>query len=163
VTVVRSLFILSVTCKITLSILPNLDSNNQRMESYPKKKIYVIEDNKTEGMLLKLCLGSIKNIVVKNFTQGYDLINRIKETPDIVIVDMMLPDITGEELIRSLKEDYPEIEIIVVSAQKDIDLIARVQELGIYNYLVKSEACMEYLQKTIEDLIFLIDHKRKAG
>lgn len=130
------------------------------MEKTTKKKIFVIEDNKTEGMLLKLCLGSIKNISISNFTYGEDLIANLTENPKIVIADMMLPDISGEELIQQIREKSPETEIIVVSAQKDIDVIARVQELGIYNYLVKSESCMESLQKSIEDLTFLIDHKR---
>jgi two-component system, chemotaxis family, chemotaxis protein CheY len=130
------------------------------MENNRKKKIFVIEDNKTEGMLLKLCLGSLKNVSIKNFTQGHDLINELWDKPDIVIVDMMLPDISGEELVMNIKESIPETEIVVVSAQKDIDLIARMQELGVFNYLVKSEACMEYLQKTLEDLIFLLDNKR---
>ncbi len=130
------------------------------MEKTRQKKIFVVEDNKTEGMLLKLCLGSIRNIAITNFTLGQDLLDNLNENPDIVIADMMLPDISGEELVNVIKEYNPGTEVIVVSAQKDIDLIARLQELGIYNYLVKSETCMETLQKSIEDLTFLIDHKR---
>lgn len=130
------------------------------MESNLPKKIFVIEDNKTEGMLLKLCLGSIKNITITNFTMGQELLDNLQENPNIVIADMMLPDISGEELVQNIKENNPGTEVIVVSAQKDIDLIARLQELGIYNYLVKSESCMESLQRSIEDLTFLIDHRR---
>jgi two-component system, chemotaxis family, chemotaxis protein CheY len=130
------------------------------MEKSRPKKIFVIEDNKTEGMLLKLCLGYIKNIIINNFTTGQELLNHLIEDPEIVIADMMLPDISGEELVIAIKEHNPKTEIIVVSAQKEIDLIARLQELGIYNYLVKSESCMESLQKSIEDLTFLIDHRR---
>lgn len=130
------------------------------MEINQPKKIFVIEDNKTEGMLLKLCLGSIKNITITNFSLGQELLDNLHEAPSIVIADMMLPDISGEELVQNIKENNPATEVIVVSAQKDIDLVARLQELGIYNYLVKSESCMESLQKSIEDLTFLIDHRR---
>jgi two-component system, chemotaxis family, chemotaxis protein CheY len=130
------------------------------MEKNKQKKIFVIEDNKTEGMLLKLCLGSIKNVVISNFTLGQDLLDHLNENPEIVIADMMLPDISGEEMVAAIRENNPKTEIIVVSAQKDIDLVARLQELGIFNYLVKSETCMESLQKSIDDLTFLIDHKR---
>jgi two-component system, chemotaxis family, chemotaxis protein CheY len=130
------------------------------MEKIKQKKIFVIEDNKTEGMLLKLCLGSIKNVVISNFTLGQDLLDHLDQNPEIVIADMMLPDISGEEMVAAIRENNPKTEIIVVSAQKDIDLVARLQELGIFNYLVKSETCMESLQKSIDDLTFLIDHKR---
>lgn len=125
-----------------------------------KKQIFVIEDNKTEGMLLKLCLGSVKNVTVTNYTFGEELVKNLDKKPEIVIADMMLPDITGEDLIHTIKESSPHTEVIVVSSQKDTDLIARVQELGVYNYLVKSETCMESLQRAIEDLTFLIDNKR---
>jgi len=130
------------------------------MKTSKNKQIFVVEDNKTEGMLLKLCLGSVKNITVTNYTYGEELLKNLDKHPEIVIADMMLPDIAGDELIHTIKEISPETEVIVVSSQKDVDLIARVQEMGIYNYLVKSETCMELLQKAIEDLTFLIDNRR---
>jgi two-component system, chemotaxis family, chemotaxis protein CheY len=127
------------------------------MEKEIIRKIFVIEDNKTEGMLLKLCLSSIANISITNFANGYDLLNNISENPDIVIVDLMLPDISGVELIKKIREYNTKINIIVVSAQRDIDIVAKVQELGVYNYLVKSESCIEYLQQVISNLITLLD------
>ncbi|MFW5793386.1 MAG: response regulator [Bacteroidota bacterium] len=122
-----------------------------------KRNIFVIEDNKTEGMLLKLCLSSISNISITNFSTGTDLLNNIDQNPDIVIADLMLPDISGIKLIKNIKEFNPNINIIVVSAQRDIDVVAKTQELGVYNYLVKSETCIEYLQTVINDLITILD------
>ena len=121
------------------------------------RKIFVIEDNKTEGMLLKLCLSSISNVTITNYSKGIDLLNNLNENPDIVIADLMLPDISGIDLIKKIIEYNPKINVIVVSAQRDIDVVAKVQELGVYNYLVKSETCIEYLQKVISNLITLLD------
>ncbi len=126
-----------------------------------KRKVFVIEDNKTEGMLLKLCLGSIKNITISNFVLGQELLNHIDEKPNIVIVDLMLPDIHGYELIQKINEKHPEIPVIACSAQRDINLVAKLQELGVFNYVVKSESCIEYLQKVIEDLLLLIEKKEE--
>ena len=123
------------------------------------RKIFLIEDNRTEGMLLKLSLGSIENLCITTFSKGKDLIDNLNQDPDIVIVDLMLPDISGYELIKIISEYDPEIKIVVVSAQKDIDLIAKIQEMGVYNYLVKSEGCIQYLHQVIEDLIIVMDHK----
>ena len=127
------------------------------MSSNNTRKIFVIEDNKTEGMLLKLCLSSISNVSITNYSRGGDLLNSLNENPDIVIADLMLPDISGIELIKKTLEYNPKINVIVVSAQRDIDVVAKVQELGVYNYLVKSETCIEYLQKVISNLITLLD------
>lgn len=126
-----------------------------------KRKIFLIEDNRTEGMLLKLSLGSIDNLSITTFSKGKDLIDNLNQDPDIVIVDLMLPDISGYELIKIITEYNPNIRMVVVSAQRDIDLIAKIQEIGVYNYLVKSEGCIQYLHQVIEDLIIVMDYKEK--
>ena len=125
------------------------------------RKIFVIEDNRTEGLLLKLSLNSFENITIHSFSKGNDLIENLTMDPDIVLVDLMLPDISGFELIRIIKEYNPDIRIIVVSAQKDIEMIAKVQAEGIYNYLVKSEGAIKYLKNVIEDLLIIMDYKEE--
>lgn len=123
------------------------------------RRIFLIEDNRTEGMLIKLSLASIKNFSIDSFASGKDLIKNLHLNPDIVIADMMLPDISGYELIKYIRTNHPDIRVVVVSAQKDIDLIAKIQELGVFNYLVKSESCIQYLQQVIEELIIIMDFK----
>jgi len=125
------------------------------------KKVFLIEDNRTEGMLLKLSLGSLENIKVTSFITGKDLLDNLSQNPDIVIADLMLPDIDGYDLIKLIRKYNKNIRIVVVSAQKDIELIAKIQEQGVFNYLVKSEACIQYLQQVIEELIIVINTKQK--
>lgn len=129
------------------------------MKSNNKKKVFVIEDNKTEGMLLKLCLGSIRNISITNFVLGEELLENIDQDPDIIVADLMLPDISGYDLIKKIKETHPELPVIVCSAQRDMNLVAKLQGLDVFNYVVKSETCIEYLQNVIEDLLLLIEKK----
>jgi DNA-binding NarL/FixJ family response regulator len=124
-----------------------------------KRKLFVIEDNRTEGMLFRLALGSIPNLEIQHFATGRELLNNLKHQPDIVLVDLMLPDIPGFDLIREIRTYYPDVRIIVVSAQRDIDLIAKIQEQGVYNYLIKSESCLSYLQEVVRDLLIVLDCK----
>ena len=121
-----------------------------------KRKIFLIEDNKTEGLLLKLALNSIENIEVNTFTNGHYVIEKIQENPDIALVDIMLPDISGFEIIKIIREYNPAIKIIVVSAQKDIELIGKLQSMGIYNYIVKSEYAIQYLKEVLNDLFIIL-------
>lgn len=125
-------------------------------------KIFVIEDNRTEGMLLKLTLTERENIDLVIFPDGKSVLERLHENPVIVIADLILPDMDGIDLIRQVRAFNENIRIIVVSAQRSIELIAELQAEGIYNYLVKSEACLHYLQHVIEDLLIIIQHKKKV-
>ena len=121
--------------------------------------VFLIEDNQTEGMLLKLALSSHPDLDIEHFTNAKDMFEKINEKPSIALVDINLPDINGLELIQKLKAQLPEIKIIVISAQRDVDMIAQIQEEGVYNYLVKSEGVLAYLKKVISDLLIILKNK----
>lgn len=122
-------------------------------------KVFLIEDNQTEGMLLKLALSSNPDLDIEHFTNAKDMFEKINEKPSIALVDINLPDINGLELIQKLKVQLPEIKIIIISAQRDVDMIAQIQEEGVYNYLVKSEGVLAYLKKVIADLLIILKNK----
>lgn len=126
-------------------------------------KIFVIEDNRTEGMLLQLALAEIENLQIRTFPTAQAMLNKLHENPIIAIVDLILPDMSGAELIGKIKEKNQDVRIVVVSAQRNIDLIADLQAQGIYNYLIKSEACLTYLHDVISDLLIIIKHKNQEA
>ncbi|SFC31880.1 two-component system, OmpR family, response regulator CssR [Flexibacter flexilis DSM 6793] len=124
------------------------------------RQLFVIEDNRTEGMLFRIALGAIPNLNIRYFADGKSLLEAMPENPAIVLADLMLPDINGYELVKTIREQYPQSRVIVASAQRDIDLIAKIQELGVFNYLVKSEGCLNYLQQVVNDLLTLLNNKQ---
>ena len=60
-----------------------------------------------------------------------------KENVDLMLLDVQLPGISGLEVLRILKENYPYIEIIVVSAMQDLDAAIEAMRHGAYHYLAK--------------------------
>jgi DNA-binding NtrC family response regulator len=125
-----------------------------------KFKVFVIEDNRTEGLLLQLALSEIPNLEVKTYANAALMLEEISEQPEIAVIDLNLPDMSGLELIRKIKEASPKTRMVVVSAQRDMDVLAEVQAEGVYNYLVKSEACLTYLSTVVEELLIVIKHKK---
>jgi len=112
------------------------------------KKVLVVED---QPLILKaLCYTLDK--------QGYDYIGAIdgmqgrdfylQEKPDIVVVDLLLPYVTGQELIeyiRTTEESYT--KIIVLSSMYRPDTIQHLFELGIDDFMRKPFMPMELLQR----------------
>jgi two-component system chemotaxis response regulator CheY len=123
-------------------------------------KTFVVEDNRTEGLLLQLALSEISHLEVKMFPTAQSLLEHLVQKPAIVIVDLNLPDMNGLDLIKIIREQYPKVRIVVVSAQRDMDMLAKVQAMGIYNYLVKSEDCLVYLHKVIEELLIILEYQQ---
>jgi len=119
-----------------------------RMSPDPLKRVFILEDSKTEGMLLRLCLGAIPGLSIENFPDSRTLLSRIDDEPEILITGL-----NGKheiDLIKTVKTITPRTEVIVMSAQPDVGLIAQSQEAGIYNYVVKGDGCIEYIKEVLE-------------
>lgn len=74
---------------------------------------------------------------VQSFSDGKSALQAINERPHLWILDIMLPDIDGYQLLRRIKEASPEVPVIFISARDaDIDRIMGL-EMGSDDYLAK--------------------------
>jgi DNA-binding NtrC family response regulator len=60
-----------------------------------------------------------------------------KENVDLMMLDANLPGITGFEVLRIVKENYPYVEVVVVSDVKELDIAIEAMRLGAYHYTSK--------------------------
>jgi response regulator of citrate/malate metabolism len=70
--------------------------------------------------------------------------------PDLVLLDIHLPDISGTEVLRRLREQDPEVDVLVISAAKEAETVRSALRGGVVNYLLKpfdQEALRERLQR----------------
>lgn len=99
-------------------------------------KVYLVEDDENLNLVITSYLKR-ENWDVKSFLNGLDAEKYISNPPDLWILDIMLPDIDGYELIRRIKETTPNIPVIFISARDaDIDRVVGL-ELGSDDYLAK--------------------------
>ena len=117
------------------------------------KKIFLTEDNPTEGFLIRLSLGQIENCSLNHYSNGNDLINSLEEQPNICIVDLNLPDISGIEVIETIREQSPNTKVIVVSSETDSEIIVNIQARYTPYYIIKSDAFLKNLKVMVEDLL----------
>jgi len=62
----------------------------------------------------------------------------LKSKPiDVLILDVRLPGIDGLDLLKEIKADYPDLEVIVVSGHGDMDTVIKAMRLGAFDYLKK--------------------------
>ena len=76
--------------------------------------------------------------------EGFDMVKRLK--PDLVVIDISLPDQSGIQLARDLRELLSEIKILIVSMHSKIDYIAEAFQAGATGYVVKESASERLLQ-----------------
>lgn len=101
-----------------------------------QKKIYLVEDEKNLNLLLQKYLEK-EGYLVTTFTEGNSALERITDTPDLWILDIMLPGIDGYQLIKAIKQINKATPVIFMSARnEELDRIVGL-ELGSDDYLSK--------------------------
>ncbi|HEX2395253.1 MAG TPA: sigma-54 dependent transcriptional regulator [Bacteroidales bacterium] len=114
--------------------------------------IYVVEDNDWYNRLLVHTLSLNPDNVVKSFFTARDFFENLSEVPDIVTLDYRLPDATGTDVLKGLKQEYPDVEVILISEQDDINTVVELLKLGAKDYIIKSDDIRDRLLNTVQNI-----------
>lgn len=133
----------------------NIENNQNKMDSITKGKVLWVEDDKLISNILTKKLESSGYTVLR--ADGKDQTFNIleKEIPDIIIMDIILPNMNGLDIVEKIKMRQPlkHIPIIVLSnlnKQSDID---KAISLGINKYMVKASSSLDEIVKQVKSLI----------
>lgn len=100
-------------------------------------KILLIDDEEFTSGLIKSYLEK-RGYEVAMAHSGADGLNAYpKENPDLVLLDLGLPDMNGREILKDIKAKMPKIKVVVISAYKEQHIRDDIAKLGVDYYLVK--------------------------
>jgi two-component system chemotaxis response regulator CheY len=101
-------------------------------------RILVVDDSYYMRTILKNMIIDAGYNVVDEAANGQDAILMAnKERPDLITLDLILPDNSGLDVLKRIKEDNPEIHVIVVSAVGQENIVQQAIEIGAAAYIVK--------------------------
>lgn len=115
-------------------------------------KIFVVEDNEWYNKLLVYTLSLNPDYEVKSFFNARDFLNSLNESPDIVTLDYKLPDLSGLEVLKRIRQENEDLQVILISEQEDIEMVVTLLKMGAYDYITKSDDIKERLLNTIQNL-----------
>ena len=103
-------------------------------------KIAIFDDNKNIRESITLLLKTVPQFeVVGSFSHVLDCIEDIKESnPDIVLMDIEMPGMTGIEAVRFLKKEFPHIQILMQTVFEDDDRVFDSICAGASGYILKN-------------------------
>lgn len=111
------------------------------------KKILLVEDEKDIRDSLKKSLTE-NNYLVETAEDGAAALMMVdKISPDMVILDLGLPKISGESVLQEIKKNYPNMPIIILSAKSTTSDIVSGLNLGADNYIAKPFMIEELLAR----------------
>lgn len=103
-----------------------------------KYEILVVDDMRDYREMLSIILQE-KGYVVHTASCINEAIKIIKSREiEIVVTDLIMKDETGIQLLKWIKENYPEIGVILVTAYGTVETAVEALKIGAYNYFIKS-------------------------
>ena len=118
-----------------------------------KARILIVEDDADQREILTEYLN-YRGYKVKNARNRSETLSFLeKESFDIVLLDWRLPDVEGQSLLEEIKEKYPLLQVIVITAYGSVERAVDAMKKGAYHYLTKPI--------NLEELLLLIERAQR--
>jgi DNA-binding NtrC family response regulator len=108
-------------------------------------KIFVVEDDLIYAKILAHHLSLNPDYEVEIFRNGPCLIKNLYKNPSFITLDYNMPDMTGLEILKRIRNFNPEIPVVIVSGQQDVSTAVELLKLGAYDYVIKDQDTKERL------------------
>ncbi|QCR21757.1 response regulator [Pontibacter sp. SGAir0037] len=119
------------------------------------KRILIVDDSFYMRTMLKNMLTDAGYEVVGEAPNGQTALELAKETkPDLITLDVILPDNTGLDVLKGIKGEQPDMKVIIVSAVGQEVIVNEAMEYGAQSYIVKpfsEEKVLEVVSKVLAE------------
>ena len=127
-------------------------------------RILIAEDNSDHAELSKITLLRNYNCIIDIAYDGKDCLNKLKDgNYDILLLDYMLPDIDGLEVLSVITKQEIIVAVIMITGQGDEKIAVEAMKAGAYDYIVKTTGYLTTLpliiKKAIEKHSLTIAHQ----
>ena len=127
-----------------------------------KKTILIVDDEKLMRWTLQQKLGEWNYQVVEAETGRDGLARAEEEMPDLVLLDVKLPDVKGTDLLEEFKKKWPDLPVIMITAYGAIEDVVTAMRSGAYNFLTKP-IDLAKLQSLLENALEAYNLKKEVA
>ncbi len=100
-------------------------------------KVWIIDDDRSIRWVLERALTQ-EGMISTTFDNGDAALTRLaREEPDAIISDIRMPGIDGIALLTKIRESYPDLPVIIMTAHSDLDSAVSSYQSGAFDYLPK--------------------------
>jgi len=133
----------------------------QLTEETKKMSAMVVEDEAVANELLSSTFKNFFKDVTSAFN-GKEALELFKEKkPDIVFVDIIMPEMDGIELARRMREINPQQMVVVISASNDIQKISETIEIGVNSFIQKPIDTKKIIE-LLQNVTNMVKRKKKV-
>ena len=117
-------------------------------------KIMIIDDEKEVLDLLTRYLSRNKDFTIYSYTNPKSALGDLKsKKPDVVLTDIMMPEIDGLDVLSRVKADFPKTIVIMMTAYSTLDKVLNSHSKGAENYIMKPFESLSSVENKILSLV----------
>ena len=124
-------------------------------DSEQKQKIVIVEDNPSLSEIYKIRLEQLgyECFVATDGIAALYFIH--KELPNLVLLDLMVPDIAGDEILIRMRASSwgKDIPVLIISNLNEADAPAGIRDLGIVGYVVKANIADDQIDQLVNNIL----------
>ena len=125
-------------------------------------KILIVDDLATDRRLAGGLLEKDSDLSVEYANNGAEAIARIEqEPPDLVVTDLIMPEMTGLELVTAIRRNHPHIPVILMTSAGSEEIAAEALQKGAASYVPK-RLLSQYLLETVKRLLAVGGEQRNG-
>lgn len=105
-----------------------------------KIRILVVDDHPLARFGIKNQLKEVEDLVIVGEAEdGEAAMQKVKELhPDVVILDLFIPVLSGFEVVKLVRKDFPDVHVMILTAYEQEEYLHQALEFGAEGYLLKS-------------------------
>lgn len=107
---------------------------------YPANPVLVVDDEtawlRSLGLLLERSLGINNIILAEDGREALEILGRVRVS--LVLLDVTMPHLSGEQVLEKIMEDFPEIPVIINTGRGEVDIAVRCMQMGARDYFLKT-------------------------
>lgn len=115
-------------------------------------RVFVVEDDPMYQRMVKYIMELNPDYEVHVFGTGEECIRNLGLRPNIISLDYTLPDMTGEEILKKIKQFDERINVVILSGQQDIATAVKLLKNGAYDYITKDQETKDRLINILNNI-----------
>ncbi len=123
-------------------------------------RVLVVDDSKLDRTLVTQILGEDRSLSVETVPDGAEALRAVaSRPPDLVLTDLVMPEVDGLELVKRLRADHHGLPVILMTSQGSEEIALEALRLGAASYVPKAAFGPEML-KTVQEVLELARERR---
>lgn len=126
-------------------------------------RIFIVEDDIIFAKIISHHLSLNPDNEVEIFPDGKSLLKNLYKNPALISLDYNLPDMTGLEVLKQIKEFNPDTPVVIVSGQQDVATAIELLKKGAYDYILKDQDTKERMWNIIKNIRENVELRQKIA